>query len=92
MSHLSVRRSVDDVIHRGWRGENGHISSFKMLDPVTELRPIQTGHHYGVDQLAWEQEGRGEDGGEEGGGGDTKLFIRSVRLLECATVRLSFWG
>lgn len=63
MSHLSVRRSVDDVIHRGWRGENGHISSFKMLDPITELRPIQTGHHYGVDQLAWEQEGRGEDGG-----------------------------
>lgn len=88
MSHLSVRRSVDDVIHRGWRGENGHISSFKTLDPITELRPIQTGHHYGVDQLAWEQEGRGEDGGR----GDTKLVIRSVRLLECATVRLSFWG
>lgn len=91
MSHLSVRRSVDDVIHRGWRGENGHISSFKMLDPITELRPIQTGHHYGVDQLAWEQEGRGEDGGR-GVGGDTKLVIRSVPLLECATVRLSFWG
>lgn len=70
MSHLSVRRSVDDVIHRGWRGENGHISSFKMLDPITEFRPIQTGHHYGVDQLAWEQEGRGEDeGGCVGGGG-----------------------
>lgn len=57
VSHLSVRRSVDDVIHRGRRGENGHISSFEMLDPITELGPIQTRHHDGVDQLAWEQEG-----------------------------------
>lgn len=84
MSHLSVRRRVDDVIHRGWRGENGHVSSFKMLDPITELAPIQTRHDDGVDQLAWEQERRGE--------GETKRVIRSIRLLECATVRLSFWG
>lgn len=67
MSHLSVRRGVDDVIH-GWRrGENGHISSFEMLDPITEVCPIQTGHHYGVDQFAWEQEGRGGGRGEAGG-------------------------
>lgn len=50
-SHLSVRRGVDDVIHRGRGAENGHVSSFEMLDPFTELTPIQTGHHYGVDQL-----------------------------------------
>lgn len=57
MSHLSVRRGVDDVIDGGRRGENGHISSFEMLDPITELGPIQTRHHDGVNQLAWEQEG-----------------------------------
>lgn len=57
MSYLSVRRGVDDVIHRGRRGENGHISSFEMLDPITELCPIQTRHHDGVNQLACEQEG-----------------------------------
>lgn len=56
-----------------------------MLDPITELGPIQARHYDGVDQLAWEQEGERE-------GGETKRVIRSVRLLECATVRLSFWG
>lgn len=78
-SHLSVRWGVDDVIHRGWRGENGHISGFEMLDPVAELRPIQTRHHDGVDQLPWEER-------------RTKRVIRPIRSLECATVRLSFWG
>lgn len=60
MPHLSVRRGVDDVIYGGWRGENGHISSFKMLDPITELFPIRTRHYYGVDQLPW-GERMGED-------------------------------
>lgn len=73
MSHLSVRRSVDDVIHRRRRGENGHISSFKMLDPITELGPIQTRHDDGVDQLAWEQR-------EEGAGRGDKA-CHSVRSL-----------
>lgn len=74
--HLSVRRGIDDVIHGGRGAENGHISSFEMLDPVAELAPIQTRHHYGVDQLPWE-EGRGR----------TKPVIRSIRSLECAIVR-----
>lgn len=78
-AHLSLRGGVDDVIHRGWRGQNRHISSFEMLDPVTELCPIQTRHHDGVDQLPWEER-------------RTKAVIRPVRSLECATVRLSFWG
>lgn len=80
-THLSVRRGVDDVINRGRRGENGHVSSFEMLDPVTELGPIQTRHHYGVDQLPWEERR-----------GRTKPVIWSSRSLECAMVRLSFWG
>lgn len=57
--YLSLCWGVDDVIYWGRRGENGHISSFEMLDPVAELGPIQTRHHYGVDQLPWEE--RGED-------------------------------
>lgn len=68
-AHLFVRRGVDDVIHGGRRGENGHVSSFEMLDPVTELRPIQTRHHDGVDQLPW----------EEGGGGQSSSFGPSAR-------------
>jgi len=55
--HLSVCWGVYDVIHWGRGSENRHVSSFEMLDPVTELCPIQTGHYYGVDQLAWEQRG-----------------------------------
>lgn len=53
-------RGVDDVIHGGRRGENGHVSGFEMLDPVAELGPIQTGHYYGVDQLPWEGGGGGQ--------------------------------
>lgn len=54
-AHLLVCRGVDDVIHRGRGTKNRHVSSFEMLDPVAELCPIQTGHHYGVDQFPWEE-------------------------------------
>lgn len=74
--HLSVRRGVDDVVDRGWRGQNRNVGGFEVLDPVAELRPVQTRHHDGVDQLPWEER-------------RTKVVIRPSRWLECATLRLS---
>lgn len=62
--HLFVRRGVDDVIDGRRRAENGHISSFEMLDPVAELGSIQTRHHDGVDELPWEERERERGGGQ----------------------------
>lgn len=53
--HLFVCWRVYDVIHGGWRAENRDVNGFELLDPVTELCSVQTGHHYGVDQLACEE-------------------------------------
>lgn len=58
--HLCLRRGVDDVIDGRRGAENRHVSSFELLDPVAELGPVQTGHHYGVDHLAWEERRRGQ--------------------------------
>lgn len=58
--HLRLRRGVDDVIDGRRGAENRHVSSFELLDPVAELGPVQTGHHYGVDHLAWEERRGGQ--------------------------------
>jgi len=51
IAHLFLCWSVNDVIHRGGRAEDGDVSTFEKLDPVMELTLVQTGHDDGVYQL-----------------------------------------
>ncbi len=51
IAHLFLCWSVNDVIDRGRRAENGDVSTFEILDPVIELALVQTGHDDGVYQL-----------------------------------------
>lgn len=51
IAHLFLCWSVNDVIDRGRRAEDGDISAFEMQDPVIELALVQTGHNDGVNQL-----------------------------------------
>lgn len=50
-AHLFLCWSVNDVIHRGRRAEDGDVSTFKKLDPVMERALVQTGHDDGVYQF-----------------------------------------
>ena len=46
-----MRGRVDDVVDGGRRAEYRDVSSFKVLDPVTELGLRPAGHHDGVNKL-----------------------------------------
>lgn len=51
-----------------------------MLDPVTKLSPVQTGHHYGVDQFSFNHKRVGLD--VLAGSGHSNHIERKLSLVE----------